>query len=86
MCRPESMESPPVDCRSKLSVPRRRAHTAEYDKSDASLALLCQTVVDHFFDPEEDSIGSRIRGNSVIFRVIGVLKAKGHAPEGYERI
>lgn len=61
------------------------AITAEHEKWDAQVALLGQTVVDQLFDPDEDPVGSHIRINHVGFRVIGVLRPKGHAPGGYDQ-
>jgi putative ABC transport system permease protein len=59
--------------------------TEDHNKWGLHVALLGQTVVDTLFDPEENPIGTPIRINNVIFKVIGVLNAKGSAPSGYDQ-
>ena len=54
-------------------------------KTAAKVCVLGQTVVDYLFPDGSDPIGRVVRFNSILFRVIGVLKKKGYNSMGMDQ-
>ena len=50
----------------------------------ADICLIGKTVVENLFGDQEDPIGKTIRVQSLPFRIIGVLAAKGQSPFGQD--
>ena len=69
----------------QLSVDDGEMFTDEDIKASAKVCVLGQTVVDNLFPDGSDPIGRVVRFNSIPFRVIGVLKKKGHNTMGMDQ-
>ena len=69
----------------QLSVEQGEMFTEADIQVSAKVCVVGQTIVDNLFPGGEDPIGKIIRFNQVLFRVVGVLKAKGYNSMGMDQ-
>jgi putative ABC transport system permease protein len=69
----------------KLDLARGSIFTNADVRSFAKVCVVGQTIVDNLFTNGEDPIGKTIRFNSILFRIIGVLEAKGQNAMGQDQ-
>lgn len=69
----------------QLKVEDGEAFSDEEIKTGAKVCLIGKTVADNLFTNGEDPVGQVIRFNTIPFRVIGVLEAKGYNSFGMDQ-
>ncbi len=69
----------------QLKVEDGEAFSDEEIKTGAKVCLIGKTVADNLFTNGEDPVGQVIRFNTIPFRVVGVLEAKGYNSFGMDQ-
>ena len=69
----------------QLKVEDGEALSDEEIKTGAKVCLIGKTVADNLFTNGEDPVGQVIRFNTIPFRVVGVLEAKGYNSFGMDQ-
>ena len=69
----------------QLKVEDGEAFSDEEIKTGAKVCLIGKTVADNLFTNSEDPVGQVIRFNTIPFRVVGVLEAKGYNSFGMDQ-
>ena len=69
----------------QLTVEQGEMFTENDIRTAAKVCVIGKTIVDNLFPDGSDPIGKVIRCNQIPFRVIGVLKSKGHNSMGMDQ-